>query len=513
MGKRRLSMRKIREALKLKIGGGLSARQVAGALGISPATVTDLVRRASAAGITWPLAEDMGDDALEALLYPRQEKDDASRPLPDMAYLHRELARKGVTLALLWEEYAAEHPRDHYSYPQLARRYRAFRDGLEVTMRQVHKAGERMYSDFAGEKLRIVDAETGEVSCAPLFVACMGFSSYTYAEVFPCEQLPCWIAGHVNAIAFFGAAPHIITPDNPKAIVTRACRYEPELNRTFSEMAAHYGCVVIPARVRKPRDKAKAENAVLQAERWILAPLRNRTFFSLAEANQAVRERLAWLNNRRMRGMEASRAELFEAVDRPAMLPLPPHPYEYATFKRARVNIDYHVEVDKHYYSVPWRLVGEEVEVRMTRSAVEVLHQGKRVASHPRSYMRGAATTCCAHRPASHRAHLEWTPSRIVSWAAETGEATARLVERIMAEKPHPEMGYRACLGIIRLSKRYGPERVEAAAARALSAGAASYRSVKSMLASGLDRGREEEDGERPPLPSHPNLRGPDYYN
>ncbi len=271
--------------------------------------------------------------------------------------------------------------------------------------------------------------------------------------------------------------------------------------------------MVIPARVRKPRDKAKAENAVLQAERWILAPLRNRTFFSLAEANQAIRERLAWLNNRRMRGMEASRAELFEEVDRPAMLPLPPRPYEYATFKRARVNIDYHVEVDKHYYSVPWQLVGEEVEVRMTRSAVEVLHHGKRVASHPRSYERGAATTCCAHRPASHRTHLEWTPSRIVSWAAETGEATACLVERIMAEKPHPEMGYRACLGIIRLSKRYGPERVEAAAARALSAGTASYRSVKSMLASGLDGEREEEDGERPPLPSHPNLRGPDYYN
>ncbi len=212
MGKRRLSMRKIREVLKLKLGGGLSDRQVAGALGISPATVGDLVRRASAAGITWPLAEDMGDDALEALLYPRQEKD-TSRPLPDMAYLHRELARKGVTLALLWEEYAAEHPQDHYSYPQLARRYRAWRDGLDVSMRQVHKAGERMYSDFAGEKLRIVDAKTGEISCASLFVAAMGFSSYTYAEAFPSEQLPCWIAGHVNAISFFGAAPHIITPE------------------------------------------------------------------------------------------------------------------------------------------------------------------------------------------------------------------------------------------------------------------------------------------------------------
>jgi transposase len=504
-------MRKIREVLKLKLGGGLSDRQVAGALNISPATVGDLVRRASAAGITWPLPEGMGDDALEELLYPRQEKD-ISRPLPDMRYLHRELARKGVTLALLWEEYAAEHPQDHYSYQQLARRYRAWRDGLDVSMRQVHKAGERMYTDFAGEKLRIVDSSTGEISEASLFVAAMGFSSYTYAEAFPSEQLPCWIAGHTGAISFFGAAPHIITPDNPKAIVTRACRYEPDLNRTFSEMAAHYGSVVIPARVRKPKDKAKVESAVLQAERWILAPLRNRTFFSLTEANQAIAERLAWLNNRVMRGMEASRAELFRRIDRPAMLPLPERPYEHATFKRARVNIDYHVAVEGHYYSVPYRLVREEVEVRMTRSTIEVLHHGKRVASHPRSYERGTATTCCAHRPASHRAYLEWTPSRIVAWAAETGEATARLVERIMAAKPHPEMGYRACLGIIRLGKRYGAERMEQAAARALSAGAISYKSVKSMLASGLDGAGEQEE-ERPQVPSHSNVRGPGYYN
>lgn len=512
MGKRRLSMRKIREVLRLKLGGGLSARQVAGALNISPATVTDLVRRASAAGIAWPLAEDTDDDTLEKLLYPVKEKD-TSRPLPDMAYLHRELSKKGVTMALLWEEYAQEHPRDHYSYPQLARLYRAWRGGLDVSMRQVHRAGERMYSDFAGEKLRIVDAKTGELSEASLFVACMGFSSYTYAEAFPSEQLPCWVAGHTNAIAFLGAAPHIITPDNPKAVVTKADRYEPDLNRTFEGMAAHFGSVVIPARARKPKDKAKVENAVLQAERWILAPLRNRTFFSLAEANQAIAERLGWLNNRKMRGMEASRAELFSRIDLPAMLPLPERPYEYATFKRARVNIDYHVEADGHYYSVPYRLVGEEVEARMTRSAVEILHLGKRVASHPRSYERGVATTQGEHRPASHRAHLEWTPSRIISWAAETGGATACLVERIMAAKPHPEMGYRACLGIIRLSKRYGPERVEAAAARALESGAVSYKSVKSMLAAGLDRACEEGDGERPPLPSHPNLRRPGYYN
>jgi len=359
--------------------------------------------------------------------------------------------------------------------------------------------------------LLIVDPKSGEAREARLFVAAMGFSSYTFAEAFPSEQLPCWVAGHVDAISYFGAAPHIIVPDNPKALVTRADRYEPELNRTFEEMAAHYGAVVIPARAGKPRDKAKVEAAVLQAERWILAPLRNRVFFSLAEANLAISERLCWLNDRVMRGMGASRKELFCQVDREAMLPLPDSPYEFATFKKARVNIDYHIEVEKHYYSVPYQLTREEVEVRLTRTTVEVFWRGKRVASHPRSYVKGATTTLDDHRPASHRAYLEWTPSRIASWAAATGQATAELVARIMAEKPHPEMGYRACLGVIRLSKRYGAERTEAACRRALAAGAASYKSVKSILSSGLDRLEVEPEAARP-LPEHANLRGPGYY-
>jgi transposase len=511
MGKRRLSVRKVKEILRLKLGGGMSARQVAKAVCVSPATVTDIVKRAQAAGITWPLPEGTDDVALEAALYPKCEHKPC-RPLPEMRYLHRELAKKQVTLMLLWEEYVAEHPQDHYSYQQLARLYRAWRSEIETSMRQVHKAGEKMFSDFAGDRLRIVDPDTGEVKEAFLFVAAMGFSSYTYAEAFPSEQLPCWVTGHVNAISHFGSAPHIIVPDNPRAIVTRADRYEPELNRTFEEMAAHYSAVVIPARAGRPKDKAKVESAVLQAERWILAPLRNRVFFSLAEANLAIAERTLWLNNRIMRGMEASREELFRQVDAEAMLPLSEHPYEFATFKKARVNIDYHIEVEKHYYSVPYQLTKEEVEVRLTRSAVEVLWRGKRVASHRRSYVRGAATTLDAHRPASHRAYLEWTPSRIASWAAGTGPATAELVERIMADKPHPEMGYRACLGVIRLASKFGEGRMERAATRAISTGAVSYRSVKSILSSGLDR--IEPDGETTrPLPEHANLRGPGYYH
>jgi len=504
-------MRKIREVLRLKEGKGLSARQVAGAVHVSPATVADIVRRASLAGLTWPLDEELDDERLEELLYPRPARE-PTRPLPDMKRLHTELARKGVTLALLWEEYAAENPDEAYSYQQFARLYRAWKDDIEVTMRQVHKAGEKCFSDFAGQTLPVVDTGTGEISRARLFVACMGFSNYTYAEAFASEELPCWIAGHVNAFAHFGASPEIVVPDNPKAIVTRADRYEPDLNLTFEEMAEHYGCAIIPARVGKPKDKAKVEASVLQAERWILAPLRNRVFHSIGEANLAIAEHLEWLNDRMMRGMDASRRELFETVDRPAMLTLPEHPYEFATWKAARVNIDYHVEFEGHFYSVPYHLTREKVELRITETTVEVFHRGKRVASHPRSYARGLATTTHDHRPASHKAYLEWTPSRIVAWAQETGPSTAALVEEIMRSKPHPEMGYRSCLGIIRLSGKFGGDRVEAASGRALACGACSYKSVKSILQSGLDR-LNEQDADRPAIPPHDNVRGPDYYN
>lgn len=511
MGKRRTSVRKIREVLRLKEGSGLSARQVAGAVRVSPSTVADIVRRASTAGLSWPLPEEMDDEELEALLYPKPESGRA-RPLPEMKYLHEELARPHVTLALLWEEYAREYPDDHYSYQQLARLYRSWKESIETTMRQAHKAGEKVFSDFAGQTLPIVDPRTGEIKRAHVFVASMGFSNYTYAEAFASEKLPCWIAGHVNAFAYFGAAPEIIVPDNPAAIVTKADRYEPDLNRTFEEMAETYGSVIIPARVGKAKDKAKVEAGVLQSERWILAALRNRVFHSVPEANLAIRERLEWLNDRRMKGVDASRGELFETVDLPAMRPLPRTPYVYGNWRNAGVNIDYHVTVDWHHYSVPYQLTRQEVEVKLTSSTVEVFHKGKRVASHMRSFVKGGFTTLKEHMPASHRAYLEWTPSRIEAWAAETGPDTARLVARIMSEKPHPEQGYRSCLGIIRLSGKYGSERVEAASHRALATGAVSYQSVKSILSSGLDRIGVNE-GETRPLPRHDNLRGPDYYN
>jgi transposase len=430
-----------------------------------------------------------------------------------MKLIHRELSRKGVTLALLWQEHAADNPGDHYSYSWFCELYRRWASSVEISMRQDHKAGEKLFTDFAGQTIPIVDRETGEITQAEVFVAAHGFSSYTYAEAVASQELPNWIGAHVRAFDFFGGTPEILVPDNLKAGITHACRYEPDVNTTYWDMASHYSCAVIPARVRKPRDKAKVENAVLQVERWVIAPLRNRTFGSIGEANTAIAERVEWLNNRKMKVLDASRAELFEAHDLPELRPLPERPYEFATWKKARVNMDYHIEVEGHYYSVPYQLTREKVEARITERTIEVFHRGKRVTSHVRSFVKGRATTIHDHRPASHRAHLEWTPSRIVAWAEETGPATASLVDEIMRRKPHPEMGYRSCLGIIRLSSKFGSARMEAASRRALACGAFSYKSVKSILSAGLDQIEARASENRPPIPVHENVRGPDYYN
>lgn len=504
-------MRKTKEILRLAQESGLSNRQIARSLNVSATTVGECLRRAREAGITWPLPEGMDDEALEKALYGEAERE-PSKTVPDMKLLHRELSRKAVTLALLWEEYASDNPDDHYSYSWFCDLYSRWADKQEISMRQEHKAGQKLFTDFAGMTLPIVDPATGEITDAQVFVATHGFSNYTYVEAVASQELPNWIGVHVRAFSFFEGAPEILIPDNLKTGVTHACRYEPDINQTYADMAAYYGCAVIPTRVRAPKDKAKVENGVLQAERWILAPLRNRVFNSLFDANLAIAERLEWLNNRKMKVLDASRADLFRSHDLPALKPLPDKPFEFATWKKAKVSIDYHIEIDGHYYSVSYRLIGEKVEVRLTSSTVEIFHKGRRHIAHARSYLKGRATTLDEHRPASHKAHLEWPPSRIISWAEEIGPSTAMLVEGIMSSKPHPEMGYRSCLGIIRLSERFGAERMEAASRRAVAAGAFSYRSVKSILQSGLDR-VSEEHMERPSLPPHDNVRGPDYYN
>ena len=511
MAIKRLLMRRLRELLRLKHEHDLSHRALARACTIGVGTVSEYLTRAREAGLGWPLPEDLDDAALEARLF-RTPAPRHPLPVPDFAHLHRELRRKGVTLQLLWIEYRETYP-EGYGYSRFCELYNRWARKLHPSMRQVHRAGEKVFVDFSGNKPTVVDPLTGEVIEVELFVGALGASGYIYAEVTPSQELPHWIAAHTRMLEAFGGSPAIYVPDNLKSGVTTPCRYEPEVNRTYAEFAQHYGAVVIPARTYRAKDKAKVEGSVLLAQRWIMAPMRNRTFFSLAELNQAVAERARALNERVMRKLGTSRRQLFEQLDRPALKPLPSGRYEPGEWKRCRVNIDYHIEVDFNYYSVPYQLLHEEVEARFTISTIEVFFKSRRVASHLRLHgVRGHAATLPEHMPSSHRAHAEWTPSRIIRWAEKTGVATGHLVSAILHSRPHPEQGYRSCLGILRLEKTYGRERLEAACARATRLGALSYRTVKNILAAGIDRLPPDEPVATRPAPLHPNIRGATYY-
>jgi len=504
-------MRKVREVLRLSWGGKLSSRAVARSCGIGRTTVREYVQRAKKAELSWPLPEGLSDSDLEALLFPPPvSPTNAPRPLPDWQHIHDELPRQGVTLFLLWEEYKAVHP-DGYEYSRFCELYRQWRGKLPVWMRQEHKAGEKLFVDYAGMTMPVVNRKTGELRQAQIFVAVLGASHYTYAEATWTQSLPDWIASHVRALEFLGAVPRLIVPDNLRSGVSHACRYDPDANPTYCSFAEHYGTAILPARVRKPRDKSPVEVGVKGVEQRILAKLRNRTFFSLAELNEAIATLLAEYNERPFQQREGSRNTLFETVDKPALLPLPSTRYEYAEWLKARVNLDYHVRADDHYYSVPYRLVKEEVHIRLTATVVEIFHQGLRVASHPRADTKHHHSTQKEHMPEGHRAHAEWTPDRVIRWVGRAGEATAELAERIIASRPHPEQGFRACMGLKRLGETYGSERLEAACQRALAIQSASYRSVKSILENGLDR---TPLATAPPAAAidHENVRGPDYY-
>ncbi len=510
MPQKGLSMRNAREILRLHFTSALSKRQIARSCNVSHSTVAAYLKRATQAGLTWPLPEEMDDTVLERLL-TEPAPPGPQRHLPVAAYLIQEMRKKHVTLQLLWQEYREAHP-DGYGYTQFCHYYHQARQHLDVTLRQEHRAGEKLFTDFAGDPIAVIDPSTGEAQKAYLFVAALGASNYTFAHAVLSMDLPNWVELHVQALEFLGGVPEIIVPDNTSCAVLRPDRYEPDLNPSFAQMAAHYGTAVIPARVRHPRDKAKVEAAVLLAERWILAVLRHRTFFSLAELNEAIAPLLDKLNSRPFQRLPTCRAELFERLDKPALGPLPERRYFFQDWKKAKVAPDYHVLVDEHFYSVPHQLVGKHVEACWGAGTVEILCQGRRVASHVRSFDKGGFTTDPAHRPKSHQAHSEWTPARMVNWASSIGPQTAALVQRILESRPHPEMGFRSCLGIIRLGKEYPPERLEAAAARALLARATTYRSVKSILDHGLDR-IPVGAASIPEPAQHANIRGRDYYH
>ena len=507
-------MRKIKEVLRLHYEQKLGQRQIARSANVSQSTVHEYLAKAHAAGLGWPLGEEWDEARLSAALFPVKAAPGKppQRPEPDFRVLRQQREKhRELTLELLWEEYREHYP-DGYSYSRFCKLYRQWKKRQDVVLRQEHRPGEKLFLDWAGATIAIHHAD-GTLIQAPLFVSALGVSSYTYAEATANQQMENWLKVQMNAFEFYGGCPQLLVPDNTKTGVTRACNYEPDLNPTYQEFAAHYRVAVLPARPYKPRDKAKVESAVQVVQRWILMRLRQRKFLSLAECNQAIRDLLGYLNQRPFRKRrDESRASLFAKVDRPALQPLPSNRYDLSQWSQARVNIDYHIAFDANFYSVPYALTGEVVEVRATPATVEIFHRGKRVASHLRSRGRNLPITQAEHRPRSHQAHLEWTPSRMVDWAAKVGRHTAQLVERILDGKPHPEMGYRACLGLIRLARKHSAERMEAAAERALATGAIGYRHVKSILQSRLD---SQPLAAPPPsrvTPDHENLRGPEYF-
>ena len=507
----RLPMRNIRDVLRLS-AGGMSKRKIAASLGVSATAAGECIRRARRAGLSWPLPDGLTDEIVEQRLYPPPAAAARDRrPQPNWAVVHRELRRPGVTLQLLWEEHRAVHP-DGYGYSRFCELYRTWEARLSPTMRQSHVAGERMFVDYAGTTLAVIDGSTGQLRTAQLFVAVLGASSYTYAAATWTQGLADWIGAHTRTFAFFGGVPGIVVSDNLRSGITKACFYEPVVNRSYAEMAAHYNTAIVPARPYRARDKAKVEVAVQVATRFIIAKLRNRQFFSLAALNVAIAEQVARINDRVSRHLGASRRVLFEDLERLALKPLPAEPYVFAEWKECRVGLDYHVEVGKHYYSVPHQLLREKVWARVTARTVEVFHRGQRVAAHARSSSNRKHTTIREHMPSSHRRYADWTPERLRRQAGAIGRNTSALVEIILRERTHPEQGFRACIGIVRLAKTCGRERLEAACARALEIGARSYSSVNSILKNNLDRQRPATPADGPAI-AHDNIRGPTYFH
>lgn len=504
-------MRKIQEVLRLHFACDRSNREIAEVVGIARATVSDYLRRAKEMGLGWPLPEGMTELTLEAWLFPPLPPSKVTRPEPDWPTVHRELGRKGVTLELLWQEYRELFP-GGYQYSAFCKHYQAYAKALPVTLRQNHAPGERLFVDYSGQTVPVVDPVTAEVHQAQIFVAVLGTSSYTYVEATWSQGLADWTASHVRCFEFMGGVPELLVPDNLKSGVTSPNFYDPDLNPSYHDLACHYGTAILPARVRKPRDKAKVEAGVLLAQRWILARLRHQRFFSLAELNQAIRPLLLKLNSRPFKKLPGSRQSVFESIDKPALKPLPVTRYEFAEWKIVTAGIDYHVEVTGHYYSVPYRYARQKLNARYTTSTVEVFKNGERIACHARSFAKGRHTTLDEHLAPAHQKVAGWNSQRFLDWAATIGPYALAAIDRLLRSRKHPQQGYRAALGVMRLAKTYGADRLEAACDRALQIGSVSWRSLDSILKNNLDRSTKKTAQASLPL-DHANVRGPGYYH
>ena len=509
---KRLPMRKISEVLRLT-KDGLTQREIAQSIGVSPTTVAEYTRRAVSAGISYPLPEGMSETELQNRLYPTTPVPPSKeRPQPDWEYVHREMTRKHVTLELLWQEFKAQNPRG-FQYSAFCDAYRKWVGKLSVSMRQTHTPGEKTFVDYAGTTIGVINPETGEMRKAQIFIAVLGASNFTYCEATWSQAIVDWLNSHVRAMEFFGGVTALVVPDNLKSGVTKASFYEPDINTSYLEWARHYSTVILPARARKPKDKSKVEVSVLIVSRWIIAALRNRQFFSLPELNKALKEMLVGLNDRPFKKLKGCRREVYEAHERAALKSLPLERYEMAIWGKRRVSLDYHIDVDGHYYSVPYKYAKSSVETRMADQTVEIFLDNKRIASHVRSYNKGRHTTVKEHMPVAHQEMSDWTPGRLQSWAQKIGPQTLLFIDKLINSKAHPQQAYRACLGVLRFEKSVSKDRLEAACSRALELNSISYRTINSILKNGLERAGKVKPVQGGLPLDHVNVRGPQYFH
>lgn len=508
-----LKMNQIKEILRLHFVLGLNQSEISRSVSISRSTVQNYICRAASKGITKTNLDDFSEESL-VLLFKPDLSNRGKKAEPDYLYIQRELVKKEVTIALLWQEYIEANPEGH-SYSGYCSYYHRWKASQKLSMRCSHKSGEKLYVDFAGLTVPVYDSSSGDVSFrAQVFVSVLGASNYIYAEAVPDQSLIHWIGAHVRAFSFYGGVTEIVVPDNLKSGVKKASFYDPEINPGYSDFARHYNLAVIPARVRKPKDKAKAEVGVQVVQRWILAVLRKNRFYSIAELNIAIRVLLEKVNAKKMKSYGVSRKELFDSSEKEFLKPLPLKEYQLYNTKLCRVNIDYHVQVEHHYYSVPFEFVGKVVEVRIREQTVEIIEAGKRIAIHALSKNKYQHTTERSHMPPSHQAMEKWHPTRLISWGEKIGPETKIQVENLLKSKVHPEQSYRACLGLLNLAKKVGGERLESACRRANYLNVASLRRVKSILDTEMDKLALFEGANSAEIEAilHSNIRGSKYY-
>ena len=507
-------MRQLREILRLRLHADLSMRQIKHSLRISLGAIQKVTSKAQAQNLDWSAIEALNDQELARLFYPASDtRTSGDLALPDWVDVHRELRRKGVTKHLLWEEYSQQYPNRSYSYPQYCHLYQVWVKKQRRSMRQVHKAGDKLFVDYAGQTVPIINGNTGEIRMAEIFVAVLGASNYTYCEATWTQSLPDWLGSHVRTFDFLGGVPKLVVPDNLKSGVTKACRYDPDLNASYQQLAAHYGVAIMPARPYKPQDKSKAEVGVQIIERWILARLRHHSFFSLAELNQCIRALLAEANNKPFKQLKGTRQQWFDSLDKPALGELPKQVYQYTDIKIVKVSIDYHVQYNQHLYSVPHHLVGEKLELHATAQLVELFFHHQRVSSHVRKYHPGT-TTVAEHMPVGHARHQQWTAARLMNWAKDLGDEALVWVQAQLKQKQHEQQAYRVCLGLLNLSRSYPAQRVNNACRIANHHKLYRLKQIKSILSSNQDQLLGDSKEQLSLLPqSHENIRGPEGFH